>query len=76
MADLIKLAEQLAAAEQFYNCLAMANVPRDPGERAKLDLNYRLAQNRLALARAAYEAALDDPANEYVRDHGQFGVGA
>lgn len=62
MTDIIKLAEQLAAAEQVYNCLAQANVPSDSKNRAKLNLNYRLAQNRLAIARANYEKAIEQEA--------------
>ena len=37
---------------------------------------YQMLRNWNKFARAEYEAALDMPANEYVRDNAQFGVGA
>lgn len=60
--ELMKLAADMMAKEQYVMHLGMTNAPypHEVEKRVELDIAGRLAQDEALKARAAYERALDE----------------
>lgn len=66
-----------AVTNEVVDCDWCSLVDRDTDRNERIDTHvYQMLRNWRKFAREEYEATLDTPANEYVLDDAQFGVGA